>query len=173
PDDSHGAPVRPTHGGRASQEPSDAAILVHLAVLGLVERRGPADVRPYLIQHPGRILGMHARDPGVDVTADLVVVTPESALQGRVDPDLVRLQIPVPDADRARTGGERVALLIFNQVLFGLPSFGDVEARPDVAGKRAVGREPRNPGDHYPPVLAVCTPEPVLHAKRSPFVERR
>ena len=50
--------------------------------------------------------------------------------------------------------------------------FRHVDCGRDVAGKRSVGRESRDASVENPPVLAVATPQPVLHPKRLALGER-
>src|SRR4029077_18438611 len=54
---------------------------------------------------------------------------------------------------------------------FGELSFGDVDARPDVAREGAIRVEPRYALVQNPAVLPIMSPEPILHLKRLSSVE--
>src|SRR5262249_43305868 len=56
---------------------------------------------------------------------------------------------------------------------FNLLALGDVYARADAAEKVAVGRESRDAMIQYPAVLAVITPQTILHLKRLPRIAGR
>src|SRR5262245_14433275 len=73
--------------------------------------------------------------------------------------------------------GGRARGLLPRQLLalarFSLLALGDVYARADVAEKAAAGRVSRDAMIQYPAVLAVMTPQTVLHLKRLPRIAGR
>jgi hypothetical protein len=58
--------------------------------------------------------------------------------------------------------------LIGTQRLLGLTTLGDVDARPDVAEKSAVGGEPGHTRVEHPSVFAIRLQQAVLHPERLP-----
>src|SRR5207344_3442266 len=56
---------------------------------------------------------------------------------------------------------------------FRLFALGDVDARSDIAGQRAIQRQQRHARIEYPSVLAIVPPEPVFQLERLAPSERR
>jgi hypothetical protein len=70
----------------------------HHPVLHLVVRTLAIEVLLHARHHRGSIVSVHEPGPVVETVRDLVILVPEGRLQQRVDVNLVRVEVPVPNA---------------------------------------------------------------------------
>ena len=119
PDHALWRPIRSAQHGSAREEPAHAAILVRHPMLDFILGDAALDARLRLGRHHRYVVRMDPGSPVVRTVRDFRVLEAQDRLQRRIHVDLVCLQVPVPDADGAGGGRQRVALLAFTQRIFG------------------------------------------------------
>src|SRR5262245_42953067 len=80
--------------------------------------------------------------------------------------DFVRVAVPLPAANGRKSLRFSELRLLPAQRFFRLLALGDVDARSDIAGQRAIQRQPRHARIEHPPVLAIVPPETIFHGER-------
>ena len=141
PDDSHHRAIGLSPDRKSAGEHVNVApILVPKAKLGFVLPLAARDAIVRLVG-PRSILRVDQALPRADVRLDLVVRVAEHLFPSRRIHDIVRFEVPVPDAFLRAGERECQALFAFEQGGVGALPFGDIEVSADDANDRAIGLE--------------------------------
>jgi len=91
-------------------EPSDAAVAVSQAVLGLVKERLSPEVSLDPFANRGRIVGVYETEPVLRAIAQLVLLEAEQLLEERIGVEFAGEEVPIPHTDTTRS--RRAPILI-------------------------------------------------------------
>src|SRR5262249_26127158 len=80
--------------------------------------------------------------------------------------DFTCVAVPLPAANGRQSLRFPELRLLPAQRFFRLLALGDVDARSDIAGQRAIQRQPRHARIEYPSVLPIWPPETISHGER-------
>src|SRR5438034_3063867 len=87
-------------------------------------------------------------------------------------PHLIVAQVPFPNSQISRIRSQTHAFLAFAQSLLLVYQFSDVHTCTDIAGELSLRVIARDAVVRNPAILAIISPQPILHKKRLACVER-
>ena len=110
----------------AAQEAAIAAVLVADAVLVLEHLRLPGEMRFELLAEIDDVVGMHALEPGLRPSSARLRREPDHRPPAARDVELLRLQVPLPEAVVGPFGSQRQPLTGAFELVLGVGPLGDV-----------------------------------------------